>query len=100
VAGGLLLAHLFSIDLSWQTWLSLVASAAIVSVTAPQVTAGPVIAMAPIYIHAGIPAEGVGVLMGLNAVALAFQAAFSVTAHMTVATAVSRSTTKDGSALA
>jgi Na+/H+-dicarboxylate symporter len=88
VAGAVLLARLFELDLTLGTYLSLVGSAAVVSITAPEVTAGPVIAMTPVYIHAGIPPEGVGVLMGLNAIPLAFQAVVSVTAHMTVATAI------------
>jgi Na+/H+-dicarboxylate symporter len=89
-AGVLVLAHLYQVELPSLLLVSLVATATFTSLRAGDIPFGSTLVMAPFYLSAGIPAEGIGVLIGIEAIPRTVGSALNVTGHMAVATVVAR----------
>ena len=91
-AGLLVLAHLYDRDLTILTILYFAFVAVLASARTPDVLSHSMTVMAPIYVMSGIPAEGLGLLLVIDAIPQSFRSAVNVTANMAVAAIVSRRT--------
>ena len=61
------------------------------SFSVPGIPNGSIIAMVPILVAAGIPVEGIGILLSIDTIPDMFRTTTNVTGHMTAAAILSRS---------
>jgi len=91
VTGGVLfIARLYGVELSTAQLLSVLVTVVLTSFSIPGVPAGSVIVMVPVLLAAGLPPEGIGVLLAIDTVPDMFRTATNVTADMTAAAVVGR----------
>ena len=64
----------------------------------PSIPGGTIIVMVPILISVGLPAEGIGVLIGIDAITDMFRTATNVTADMAGAAVIGRKQRAAGTA--
>jgi proton glutamate symport protein len=70
--------------------------AVILSFTTPGVPAGGLLVAAPLFTTAGVPVEGIGLLIALDMIADMFRAPANVTADLAVATILARQSGQRG----
>ena len=91
VTGGVLfIARLYGVELSTAQLLSVLVTVVLTSFSIPGVPAGSVIAMVPVLLAAGLPPEGIGVLLAVDTVPDMFRTTTNVTADMVAAVVVGR----------
>jgi Na+/H+-dicarboxylate symporter len=56
----------------------------------PGIPGGSIIIMAPVLMDAGLPIEGIGILLGADTIPDMFRTTANVTGHLAAATVVSR----------
>jgi Na+/H+-dicarboxylate symporter len=88
--GVLFIARLYGIELTPTQLLSVVLTVVPTTFSVPGIPAGSIIVMVPILISVGLPAEGIGVLIGIDAITDMFRTATNVTADMTGAAVIGR----------
>src|SRR4030095_11272611 len=79
----LFIARLYGIEISATQMLSVVLTVVPTTFSVPGIPAGSIIVMVPILLAAGLPAEGIGVLLGIDAITDMFRTAANVTGDMT-----------------
>jgi Na+/H+-dicarboxylate symporter len=84
--GACFLAALFGVDLSAQQLMTIALTTTLLSFSIPGIPAGSIIAMVPVLLAAGLPVEGVGILIGVDTIPDMFRTTTNVTGTMTVAT--------------
>jgi Na+/H+-dicarboxylate symporter len=87
----LFIAKLYGVELSATQMLSVVLTVVPTTFSVPGIPAGSIIVMVPILLGAGLPAEGIGVLLGIDAITDMFRTAANVTGDMTGAVVLGRS---------
>ncbi len=88
--GALFLARLFGATLTVPQLASIVVTTVIASFAVPGVPGGSVIAMVPVLAAAGLPLEGIGVLLAVDAVPDMFRTAANVTGALIVSAMTDR----------
>jgi len=86
----LFIARLYGIELSATQMLSVVLTVVPTTFSVPGIPAGSIIVMVPILMGAGLPAEGIGVLLGIDAITDMFRTAANVTGDMAGAVVLGR----------
>lgn len=78
----LFIARLYGVELTATQLLSVVLTVVPTTFSVPGIPAGSIIVMVPILIGAGLPAEGIGVLLGIDAITDMFRTASNITGDM------------------
>jgi Na+/H+-dicarboxylate symporter len=90
VVGVLFLARLYGVDLAATQLATIVIVAVLTSFTIPGIPAGAIIVMAPVLVAVGVPAEGIGILVGVDTIPDMFRTTANVTAWMGGAAVMAR----------
>jgi proton glutamate symport protein len=90
--GVLFVAQLYGVPLGPATLASVVLTAVATSFSVPGIPGGSIVIMAPVLMAAGLPVEGIGILLGADTIPDMFRTTANVTGHLAVATAVGRKT--------
>jgi Na+/H+-dicarboxylate symporter len=88
--GALFLAHLYGVVLTPPEVATVVVTAVVTMFGSPGVPSGAVIVIVPILASAGVPVEGIGILLGVDTLPDMFRTTTNITANMSAATIVSR----------
>jgi Na+/H+-dicarboxylate symporter len=83
--GTVFIARLYGADLTSAQVLTAAATAVLTSFSIPGIPGGSIIAMVPVLASVGLPAEGIGVLLGVDTIPDAFRTTANVTGQMAAA---------------
>ncbi len=98
IVGGLFLAKLYGIDFPMSSVLTLGLAAAALSFSVPGIPSGSLFIITPILEQVGLPAEGVGILIALDALPDVLKTTLNATAQMTAMTIATRPDRVSGAA--
>jgi Na+/H+-dicarboxylate symporter len=87
----LFVARLYGVDLGMAQLATVIATVLLTSFSVPGIPNGSIIAMVPVLVAAGIPVEGIGILLSVDTIPDMFRTTTNVTGHMTAAAILSRS---------
>ena len=90
IVGGLFLAKLYGIEFPLSSVLTIGVAAAALSFSVPGIPSGSLFIITPILVQVGLPAEGVGVLIALDALPDVLKTTLNATAQMTAMTIATR----------
>lgn len=96
--GVLFIARLYGVDLSTAQLATLVVTVVVTTFAIPGIPGGSVLAMVPVLAAVNLPAEGIGVLLAVDAIPDMFRTTANVTGSLALAVSlrkVSLTTTKD-----
>jgi proton glutamate symport protein len=98
--GALFLAKLYGVELGLSQYIAIALTSVITSFSVPGVPGGSIIVMVPVLAAAGIPIEGIGILLGVDTIPDMFRTTTNVTGHLSASVILARgeSGTPDGSA--
>lgn len=88
--GVLFLAKLYGVDLDTAQLLTIAVTSVITSFSVPGVPGGSILIMIPVLMAAGIPIEGIGILLGVDTIPDMFRTTTNVTGHMSAAVILAR----------
>jgi proton glutamate symport protein len=88
--GVLFIAKLYGVDLGTAQLLTIAVTSVLTSFSVPGVPGGSILVMIPVLMAAGIPIEGIGILLGVDTIPDMFRTTTNVTGHMTAAVIVAR----------
>ena len=88
--GVLFIAYLYGLDLSPAQMGTIVVTVVLTTFTVPAVPGGSIIVMVPVLLAAGLPTEGVGVLLAVDTIPDMFRTTANVTGHLSVAAVLGR----------
>ena len=100
IVGVLFLAKLYGIDLVTSQMITIGVTAVATSFSVPGVPGGSILVMVPVLLAAGLPVEGVGILLGVDTIPDMFRTTTNVTGHMAAATILGRGSETGRAALA
>ena len=86
----LFVARLYGVDLAPAQLATIVITVIVTSFTIPGIPAGAIITMAPVLAAAGVPVEGIGVLMGVDTIPDMFRTMANVTGWMAAGSIAAR----------
>jgi proton glutamate symport protein len=92
--GALFLAKLYGIELGAPQYVAIALTSVITSFSVPGVPGGSIIVMVPVLAAAGIPVEGIGILLGVDTIPDMFRTTTNVNGHLAAAVMLSRGDTK------
>ena len=87
----LFVARLYAVDLSFAQIATIAVTVIATSFTIPGIPAGAIIVMTPVLAAAGVPVEGIGVLMGVDTIPDMFRTLANVTGWVTAGAILKRS---------
>ena len=90
VIGVLFLARLYGVELGTAQLLSIMLATVVTSFSVPGVPAGSMIVMIPVLTAAGVPIEGIAILIGVDTIPDMFRTTTNVTGHMSAAVILAR----------
>ena len=88
--GALFVARLYGIPLSPAQIATIAITSVLTSFSIPGIPGGSIIAMLPVLASVGLPAEGIGVLLGVDTIPDAFRTTANVTGQMGIAVIAGR----------
>jgi Na+/H+-dicarboxylate symporter len=88
VVGLVFLGAIYGVPVTTGMLAMLVVTSTLLSFSVPGIPSGSLFLMAPVLVQNGIPAEGVGILIALDAIPDMFKTLANVTAHLTSAVVV------------
>lgn len=88
--GVLFIAKLYGVDLGTAQLVTIAVTSVLTSFSVPGVPGGSILVMIPVLMAAGIPIEGIGILLGVDTIPDMFRTTTNVTGHMTAAVIVAR----------
>ena len=88
--GVLFIAKLYGVDLGTAQLLTIAVTSVITSFSVPGVPGGSILVMVPVLMAAGIPIEGIGILLGVDTIPDMFRTTTNVTGHLSAATILAR----------
>lgn len=94
IVGGLFIAKLYGVPFGFQSLATFYLAAVLMSFSVPGIPSGSLFIIAPLFPTVGLPVEGVGILIALDAVPDIFKTTLNVTGHMTVASVLGRGATR------
>ncbi len=92
VVGLLFLGQLYGVTFGVASLVSIVITATLLSFSVPGLPSASLFLLSPVLVQHGIPAEGVGILIALDAIPDMFKTLANVTAHLTSAVVLDRGT--------
>jgi proton glutamate symport protein len=90
----LFIARLYGVELGIAQIATVIATVVLTSFSVPGIPNGSIIAMVPVLVAAGIPVEGIGILLSIDTIPDMFRTGTNVTGHMTAAAILARSQTR------
>ncbi len=93
--GVLFIARLYGVTLDAGQLATVVVTVVLTSFSIPGVPAGSVIVMVPVLLAAGVPPEGIGILIGVDTIPDMFRTVTNVSGDMAVATVLGRGHRRD-----
>jgi len=90
VVAAAFIARLYGVDLLLPQIVTIMVTVVFTSLTIPGIPAGAIIVMAPVLSAAGIPVEGIGVLLAVDTIPDMFRTSGNVVGWLTVATILGR----------
>ena len=90
IVGGLFIARLYGVPFGLASLATFYVAAVLMSFSVPGIPSGSLFIIAPLFPTVGLPVEGVGILIALDAVPDIFKTTLNVTGHMTVASVLGR----------
>jgi Na+/H+-dicarboxylate symporter len=90
ITGVIFIARLYGVDLSVAQLATIVLTVVVTTFSIPGIPAGSVIVMVPVLLAAGLPVEGMGILLGVDTIPDMFRTATNVTADMSAAVVLGR----------
>lgn len=84
------MARLYGISLELVQLATIIPVAVAAIIGSPGVPSGAVLMIAPVLLAAGVPAEGFGILLGVDTIPDMFRTTTNITANMTGAVTVHR----------
>lgn len=90
VVGAVFLGKLYGVPLEVPALLGLILTATLISFSVPGIPSASLFLLAPVLVDLGLPAEGAGILIAVDAIPDMFKTTLNVTSHLTVATVVDR----------
>ena len=82
--GVLFLANLFGVSLSGTAFATIVVAVVLATYAVPSIPGGSIITLVPVLAAAGVPVEGIGVLLALDTIPDMFRTAANLTGAMTL----------------
>jgi Na+/H+-dicarboxylate symporter len=98
VVGVLFLAKLYGVELGAAQLVAIAVTTGITSFSVPGVPGGAIIIMIPTLMAAGVPIEGIGILLGVDTIPDMFRTTTNVTGHMSAAVILARGERADATA--
>jgi Na+/H+-dicarboxylate symporter len=95
VVGVLFLGKLYGVEISLGEVLMLAVTASLISFSVPGVPSASLFLLAPVLVQMGIPAQGAGVLIAVDAIPDMFKTLANVTSHVTVGALLGRRGSSD-----
>ncbi len=86
--GVIFIARLYGVDLSVAQLASVAVTSVLISFSIPGIPGGSIIIMAPVLMSAGLPVEGIGILLGVDTIPDMFRTAANVTGDMAIGVAI------------
>lgn len=96
VVGAIFLGKLYGVELGVPALLGLVITATLISFSVPGIPSSSLFLLAPVLVDLGLPAEGAGILIAVDAIPDMFKTTLNVTSHLTTAAVVQRGVTFSG----
>jgi Na+/H+-dicarboxylate symporter len=93
VVGAVFLGRLYDIPLGLPALLGLVVTSTLISFSVPGIPSASLFLLAPVLVDLGLPGEGAGILIAVDAIPDMFKTTANVTAHLTAATILGRAET-------
>jgi Na+/H+-dicarboxylate symporter len=91
VVGVLFLGKLYGVPLDLAQLGGLIVTSTLISFSVPGIPSASLFLMAPVLVDLGLPPEGVGILIAVDAIPDLFKTTANVTAHLTSVTILARS---------
>ena len=88
--GVIFVAYLYGSALSASQLATIVLTVVATTFSVPAIPGGSILVMVPVLVAAGLPVEGVGVLLAVDTIPDMFRTMTNVTGHLTVATVLGR----------
>jgi Na+/H+-dicarboxylate symporter len=88
--GVIFVAYLYGNALSTSQLATIIATVVVTTFSVPAIPGGSIIVMVPVLVAAGLPVEGVGVLLAVDTIPDMFRTTTNVTGHLSVATVLGR----------
>jgi Na+/H+-dicarboxylate symporter len=88
--GALFVARLYGVPIGGGQLATIVVTSMITSFSIPGIPGGSIIAIVPVLTSAGLPVEGMGILLGVDTIPDIFRTILNVTGHMAAATIAAR----------
>lgn len=93
--GAAFIAHLYGIPLGPAQLATIVLTVVLTTFSVPGIPAGSIIVMVPVLMAAGVPVEGMGILLGADTIPDMFRTTANVTGDMVAATVLARGETAE-----
>lgn len=90
ITGVIFIARLYGVDLSVPQLATIVLTVIVTTFSVPGIPAGSIIVMVPVLLAAGLPVEGMGILLGADTIPDMFRTATNVSADMSAAVVLGR----------
>jgi Na+/H+-dicarboxylate symporter len=90
VVGALFLSRLYGVPLGGAELAGLVVTSTLISFSVPGIPSSSLFLIAPVIVELGLPAEGVGILIAVDAVPDMFKTGLNVTSHLSAAAVLNR----------
>lgn len=94
--GVVFIAQLYGVALGPAALASVVLTVVATSFSVPGIPGGSIVIMAPVLMDAGLPVEGIGILLGVDTIPDMFRTTANVTGHLAAAVAVNRGARTSG----
>ena len=94
--GVVFIAQLYGVTLGPAQMASVVLTVVATSFSVPGIPGGSIIIMAPVLMDAGLPVEGIGILLGADTIPDMFRTTANVTGHLAAAAVVARADERRG----
>jgi proton glutamate symport protein len=88
--GVLFIATLYGVDLGTAQLVTIAVTSLLTSFSVPGVPGGSILVMIPVLMAAGIPVEGIGILLGVDTIPDMFRTTTNVTGHLSAAVILAR----------
>ncbi|HEX2778436.1 MAG TPA: dicarboxylate/amino acid:cation symporter [Gemmatimonadaceae bacterium] len=92
----LFVAYLFGVPLGAAQLATIAVTVALTTFSVPAIPGGSILVLVPVLVAAHVPAEGIGVLLGVDTIPDMFRTTVNVTGHMTVASVLGRGDARSG----